>query len=382
LYNVAVTPATAPLWIGDLAGRGPHNSVDGYPFSVVGMGDGDRVGLRHVAERAGVSMKTVSNVVNGYVHVTDATRTRVQRAIEELNYRPNLAARNLRQGRSGVIALALPELDAPYFGELARAVIKHAEQRGWTVLVDQTDGVVEREQLVLDGIRGRLIDGLILSPIALGVEELERRRDTVPLVLLGERIYDGPVDHVSIDNVVAARVATDHLIDLGHRRIAAVGLQPQSQSCTADLRLRGHQAALAAAGLPTSAELVVEVDQYRRADGADAMRRLLALPERPTAVFCFNDLLALGALRALHEAGLRVPEDVAVVGWDDVEDGRFSTPTLTTIRPDKQQIASFAVDFLAARLGEGRADPPCEVTAGFELVVRESTGGRGSRASA
>src|ERR671921_1097056 len=188
--------------------------------------------LKHVAERAGVSVKTVSNVVNGYLHVTDATRTRVQRAIDELNYRPNLAARQLRQGRSDVIALALPALDLPYFAELARSVIKCAEEKGWTVLIDQTDGLAEREQLVLDGIRGRLIDGLILSPIALGVEELERRRDTVPLVLLGERVYDGPVDHVSIDNVAAARVATDHLIDLGHRRIAAVGVQPLSQSRT------------------------------------------------------------------------------------------------------------------------------------------------------
>src|ERR671921_733346 len=188
--------------------------------------------LKHVAERAGVSVKTVSNVVNGYRHVTDGTRSRVQQAIEELNYRPDLAARKLRQGRSGVVALALPELDAPYFGELARRLVKQAESRGWTVLIEQTDGEVQREQAVLDGLRGRLIDGLILSPIALGAEELARRRDTVPLVLLGERVYDGPVDHVSIDNVAAARVATDHLIDLGHRRIAAVGVQPLSQSRT------------------------------------------------------------------------------------------------------------------------------------------------------
>jgi DNA-binding LacI/PurR family transcriptional regulator len=134
---------------------------------------------------------------------------------------------------------------------------------------------------------------------------------------------------------------------------------------------------MAAAGLPTSQQLVEEVAQYRRADGAAALRRLLAGGEPPDAVFCFNDLLALGVLRALHEAGLRVPDDVAVVGWDDIEDGRFSTPTLTTIRPDKQQIASIAVDVLAARLGDGGADPPREVTAAFELVVRESTGGRG-----
>ncbi len=355
--------------------------MDRYPSRVPSSGDREPVGLRHVAERAGVSVKTVSNVVNGYAHVKEATRSRVQRAIDELNYRPDLAARKLRQGRSGVIALALPELDAPYFGELARSVIKQAESRGWTVLVEQTDGLVDREQSVLDGVRGRLIDGLILSPIALGAEELDRRRDTVPLVLLGERVDDGPVDHVSIDNVAAARVATTHLVDLGRRRIAAVGDQPRPQSQTAHLRLQGYRAALSAAGLPESRGLVVEVDRYRRADGAAAVRRLLALAEPPDAVFCFNDLLALGALRTLHEAGLRVPEDVAVLGWDDIEDGRFSTPTLTTISPDKQEIASIAVGFLAARLGKEGGAAPRAVTAGFELVVRESTGGAAVRAS-
>jgi DNA-binding LacI/PurR family transcriptional regulator len=334
------------------------------------------VGLKHVAEAAGVSVKTVSNVVNGYAHVTDATRTRVQQAIDELNYRPNLAARNLRQGRSDVIALALPELDLPYFAELARSVIKSAEARGWTVLIDQTDGLVEREQLVIDGIRGRLIDGLIFSPIALGADELGRRRDTVPLVLLGERVYDGPADHVSIDNVAAGRVATGHLVGLGRRRIAAIGDQPRPQSQTAHLRRRGYEEALADAGLPVLPDLLIEVDAYHRADGAAAARQLMALPEPPDAIFCFNDLMALGTLRALLELGVRVPQDVAVVGWDDIEDGRYSTPTLTTIGPDKQQIASLAVEFLAARLGEGRAEPPREVTAGFELLIRESSVGR------
>jgi DNA-binding LacI/PurR family transcriptional regulator len=334
------------------------------------------VGLKHVAEAAGVSVKTVSNVVNGYAHVTDATRTRVQQAIDELNYRPNLAARNLRQGRSDVIALALPELDLPYFAELARSVIKSAEARGWTVLIDQTDGLVEREQLVIDGIRGRLIDGLIFSPIALGADELGRRRDTVPLVLLGERVYDGPADHVSIDNVAAGRVATGHLVGLGRRRIAAIGDQPRPQSQTAHLRRRGYEEALADAGLPVLPDLLIEVDAYHRADGAAAARQLMALPEPPDAIFCFNDLMALGTLRALLELGVRVPQDVAVVGWDDIEDGRYSTPTLTTIGPDKQQIASLAVEFLAARLGEGRAEPAREVTAGFELLIRESSVGR------
>jgi DNA-binding LacI/PurR family transcriptional regulator len=321
-------------------------------------------------------------VVNGYAHVTEATRARVQQVIDELHYRPNLAARNLRQGRSDVIALAVPELDLPYFAELARAVVKCADANGWTVLMDQTDGLVDREHGVLDGFRGRLIDGLIFSPISLGAHDFERRRDTIPLVLLGERVYDGPADHVSTDNVAAARSATGHLLGLGRRRIAAVGDQARPQSQTAHLRLRGYREALAGAGLPMQPELVVEVERYHRADGAAAVRRLLALPEPPDALFCFNDLLALGALRSLHELGVRVPEDVAVVGWDDIEDGRYSTPTLTTISPDKHQIASLAVEFLAARLGAGRDAPPREVIADFTLEVRESTVGRGFGGSA
>jgi DNA-binding LacI/PurR family transcriptional regulator len=336
---------------------------------------GDRASLKHVAALAGVSVKTVSNVVNGYAHVTERTRVRVQQAIAELNYRPNLAARQLRQGRSDVIALALPALDLPYFAELARSVIRCAEVRGWTVLIDQTDGLVEREQLVLDGIRGRLIDGLIFSPIALGAADLERRRDTTPLVLLGERVFDGPADHVAIDNIAAARAATAHLIGLGRRRIAAIGDQPLPTSQTAHLRLRGFREALAEAGLPAPPEWTAAVDHYHRGDGAAAMRRLLELPDPPDAVFCFNDLLALGALREAYDQDVRVPEDLAVVGWDDIEDGRYSTPTLTTVSPDKQQIASVAVDFLAARLGAD-SGPPHEVTAPFTLAVRESTAGR------
>lgn len=328
--------------------------------------------LKDVAARAGVSIKTVSNVVNGHLHVTETTRTRVQRAIDELNYRPNLAARQLRQGRSDVIALALPELDVPYFAELAACIVKAAENKGWTVLIDQTDGVAAREQLVLDGIRGGLIDGLIFSPISLGAAELGRRRDDTPLVLLGERVYEGPADHVSIDNVAAARAATTHLVELGRRRIAAIGEQPKSMSLTPHLRLRGHLSALADAGLAAPPELVVPVETYRRASGAAAMRRLLDLPEPPDAIFCFNDLLALGALRTLHERGVRVPEDIAVVGWDDVEDGRYSTPTLTTVCPDKPQIAALAVDLLAARLVH-RATSPQEISADFRLIVREST---------
>lgn len=338
--------------------------------------------LKDVAALAGVSVKTVSNVVSGSTYVAPATRERVERALADLDYRPNLSARNLRRGRTGVIALALPELDAPYFAELSRFVIAAAAEQGWTVLIDQTDGLPEREHQVLQGIREQLIDGLIFSPVAVGEEELAARTDRTPLVLLGERILDGPTHHVAIDNQRAAREVTGHLIALGHTRIAAIGAQDNPAANTAHLRLAGYREALAAAGLPVREELVRRTAQYHRADGAAAMGDLLALREPPQAVFCFNDLLALGALRTALSAGLRVPGDLAVAGFDDIEDGRYSTPTLTTISPDKERIARTAVELLDARIrGAGRgARPPAaenrEVEVGYTLLRRESTVGR------
>jgi DNA-binding LacI/PurR family transcriptional regulator len=329
--------------------------------------------LKDVAARAGVSIKTVSNVVNGYVHVAPETRARVQSAIDELGYRPNVAARQLRSGRSGVIALALPELQSPYFAEVAGLIVQAAERRSWTVLIDQTDGQAERERNLVAGLRRHAIDGLIFSPLALAGEELARGRGDTPMVLLGERIWHGPADHVAIDNTVAAADATRHLAELGRRRIAAIGAQDWPSAVTSHQRLAGYRAALGEAGLAYHPGLVAEVQSFHRADGAAAMARLLALPEPPDAVFCFNDLLALGAIRTLLERGVRIPAEVAVAGFDDIEDGRFSTPTLTTIAPDTASIAQIAVDLLAERLGEA-SEPPREVKVGHRLVVRESSG--------
>jgi len=338
------------------------------------MGDArTSASLRDVASRAGVSIKTVSNVVNGYAHVSEATRLRVQEALDALRYRPNLNARSLRGGRSGLIALAVPELDSPYFAELSRHVVRAAEAHGWTVLIDQTDGLAEREQVVLDGIRAHLIDGVIFSPLASGVPELTARRDTTPMVLLGERVGDGPADHVAIDNVAAAQAAVSHLAGLGRVRIGAIGEQRRRSAGTARLRSRGYAAALRAGGLAHDPDLVRATDSYHRADGAAAMTELLALPSPPDAVFCYNDLMALGALRTMHERGVRVPDDIALMGFDDIEEGRYSTPTLSTVRPDKAAIAQAAVDLLAQRLDGRTAAPPRGVRVPFAIVARQTT---------
>jgi len=197
----------------------------------------------------------------------------------------------------------------------------------------------------------------------------------VPLVLLGERLGSHLTDHVAIDNRSAAELATRHLLEIGRRRIGVIGTQPPPYGHTARQRLSGYRAALRSAKVRYDSSLVVPARDWRRADGLAGIRRLLALPEPPDAVFCLNDLLALGAIRGLSEAGVRVPEDVAVVGFDDIEEGRFCVPTLTTVAPDKAAIATEAVARLARRLEHGAGATPEEVMVGYTLEVRESTGG-------
>ncbi|MEU6579037.1 LacI family DNA-binding transcriptional regulator [Streptomyces sp. NPDC046805] len=335
-----------------------------------------RVSLKDVAERTGVSIKTVSNVVNNYPHVTPALRARVQQAIDELGYRPNLTARHLRKGRTGIIALAVPELGNPYFAELAGAVVDAAAEHDFTVLLDHTRGDREQELLVSQGFRARVIDGLILSPLELEDDDLRGRADDVPLVLLGEREYDLPFDHIAIDNVAAARTAVRHLLDRGRTRIAYLGARTDSANRPAHLRLDGWRTELTAAGLPAPDDLIVPVGGWDRHHGAQAMARLLDAGVRPDAVFAYNDLIAIGALRVLHERGLRVPWDVAVVGFDDIAEGRFGAVSLTTISPDKQAIARLAVTSLLHSLSGRQDSEGRELTADYRLMERESTLGR------
>lgn len=334
--------------------------------------------LRDVAERAGVSIRTVSNVVNGYAPVSEKKRLLVEAAVAELGYRPNILARNLKNGRSGLIALVVPELDVPYFSELARAVVTKAREFGYTVVVDQTDGEPDRERELIQGEGdAALFDAVILSPLALSQKDLPVRDPRHPLVLLGERIAASDFDHVAIDNVSAARDATSHLFDLGRRRIAAIGDQPYETGETAQLRTRGFEMAHEAHGLPVDRSLVIPRRTFHFSDGADAMEELLRHPDgRPDAVFCYNDLVAIGAVRTLLSHGLRVPEDVAVVGFDDIEAARYQTPSLTTIAPDRRQIAQLAIERVIARLGSAAEDEPAELYADYQLVVRESTAGR------
>ncbi|HEX4788561.1 MAG TPA: LacI family DNA-binding transcriptional regulator [Actinospica sp.] len=336
-------------------------------------GTGSAPRLKDVAEAAGVSVKTVSNVVNGAAHVAAETRAKVQAAIDALGYHPNMMARRLRTGRSGVIALAFPELPSPYFAELAVEVIAAARRHGCTVLMDDTAGDPRAELRIASGLGDPMIDGVILSPLGLDQNELAGRDRQIPLVLLGEADFGLVCDHVHIDNVAAAREAVAHLIGAGFRRIATIGWQDPTPRATAQQRMAGYRQALEEAGIPLEPALCPPVRAYFRPDGAAAMRRLLKLPARPDAVFCFNDLMALGAMRAIHEAGLRVPEDIALVGFDDVEEAEYAIPSLTTVAPDKTGIAEAAVDALLHRIAAGYAEPGRLIQPGHRLVVRDSS---------
>ncbi|GIG30725.1 LacI family DNA-binding transcriptional regulator [Cellulomonas marina] len=330
--------------------------------------------MSDVAERAGVSIKTVSNVINGYPYIRAETRERVETAIGALGYQVNLTARNLRQGRTGMIGLAVPELSLPYFAELADSVIQAAERVGLTVLIEQTGAVRERELAVLAGSRRAMTDGLLFSPLAILRDDLEPLLGAHPVVLLGERIFDASADHVTMANVEAAEAATAHLLGRGRRRVAAVGAHSGEVVGSAALRLQGWERAVRAAGLEPDPALVAEAGLWHRATGADAMRRLLDEGVEVDGVFAMNDALALGVLHVLHERRIRVPEDVAVIGFDDIDESAYVAPTLSTIAPGREQIARTAVDLLAQRIEHGPAAGPFRrVVADFTVVERESS---------
>ncbi|WP_307851307.1 LacI family DNA-binding transcriptional regulator [Nocardiopsis sp. MG754419] len=337
-----------------------------------------------MARRAGVSEKTVSNVINDHPHVRARTRAAVEEAIAALGYRVNLAGRHLRRGESGVIALVVPELDLGYFAELADLVIREAERRSRTVLVHQSEARRTREESALDGFGTDFVDGVILSPLAMDDDALQAYRSRLPVVLLGEVPRAVRHAHVAIDNVAAAREATEHLLDGGRTRIAVVGGRPPRPSGTAELRTRGHVEALRARGMAADPTLVRPAREFHWRDGAALTAALLAEARPPDALLCLNDLLALGAMRALHDAGVRVPEDVAVVGFDDIAPGRYSVPALTTVAPDKPRLAREAVRLLAEAV-EGRRDTTgaasgrefgpsaSKVVVGHTLLIRESS---------
>nr|WP_246242828.1 LacI family DNA-binding transcriptional regulator [Flexivirga aerilata] len=334
--------------------------------------------MRDVATRAGVSVRTVSNVVNDFPQVSAATRATVQAAIDELGYRPNLVARRLRTGRTGIVGLLIPRLGEHYFAELADAVVTAARQRDRTLVIDQTDGRRSGELSPLDlATRDQLWDGAIVSPLSVSADDLKRHSST-PLVVLGEHGAGFDLAWVGTDNIAAARDATNYLISLGRKQIAVVGDQRGPGGETGALRTKGYRAAMRDSGLRVRRGWVVAPSGYERAEGAAAARRLMSGPHRPDAIFCYNDELAFGVLYALHELGVRVPDDVAVLGWDNLRDARFAVPALSSVHVSREAVATAALDLLIAQLESGASSRE-HIVIPHEVEARASTVGAQSQ---
>ncbi|MEV4170477.1 LacI family DNA-binding transcriptional regulator [Nonomuraea sp. NPDC049709] len=328
--------------------------------------------MHDVARAAGVSQRTVSNVVNDYEYVRPETRRRVLDAMAELGYVPNAAARRLRSARTGLIALVVPDFRARIFADLAGQVVREAEALGYTVLIELTESDRERELKVLTGGRDQLSDGAIMMAMSLRPDDGQRRRPDYPIVLIGDEVLEGEVPHVGIPNREASLAVVRHLAGTGRRRLMLLGHDPDG-GLTARLRLRGFLEGLAEAGLTAYDELLVGAD-WTRADGRRAIEEHLDAGRRlPDAIYAMNDSLALGALRALRSRGVRVPEEVALVGFDDVEEARYATPSLTSVSPDVEALARNAVAMLDEQIGGRSGGRESRVVVDFRLEVRESS---------
>ena len=338
------------------------------------------VTMHDVARAAGVSLKTVSNVVNGYQYLRPQTKAKVEAAIEALGYRVNVTARSLRQGRTGLIKLVVPELRIPYFAELADSIVQEASQRGLVVLLEQHRYDRELELSVLRRDGGQQVDGVLYSPVSVGQDDAEAFDVSFPLVILGESIVGAPCDHVSMRNIEGARAQVDHLLSLGRRRIAIIGFNESPRVSSAVLRFKGATTRLEEEGITLDPNLIAGPGSWVRPTGARLMGELLDSGANPDAVVCFNDALGLGALHELILRGVRVPDDIAVIGFDNVEDTQFSQPTLSTIDPGRNQIAELAVSMLCERMGMAEdfdlLCPPREVLVNFTVVGRQSTVGK------
>ncbi|HEX5938996.1 MAG TPA: LacI family DNA-binding transcriptional regulator [Dehalococcoidia bacterium] len=327
-----------------------------------------------MAKAAGVSPMTVSHVINEHRHVKKSTRARVLTTMDELGYRVNVAARNLRTGRTGTIGFAVPEVDRPYWGQLSAAVIAAADRHGLRVVIEQTGRRRDNELNALSMSRNRLYDGLILSTVGLGPADGELLKVDYPVVILGERIFDGPLDHVAMPNVQAARAATAHLIERGCRRVAITEGSITGEVDVSSLRFEGYRQALHGANLPFSSDLVVNLDLLDMQSGADAVRGLVARGVQFDGVFCVTDTTAIGVLRGLADLGLDVPGQVKVIGFDNVAESAFTVPSLSSVDPGLETIAKKAVDLLAGKIsGAVASDAHEELVTDYSIVAREST---------
>jgi LacI family transcriptional regulator len=326
------------------------------------------VRLKDIARDLNVSVMTVSKVVRGCADVGAETRSRVLARIKELNYQPNWVARSLAARRTFIIGLVVPDLMHSFFAEIAKGVSATIRPRGYDVVIcnSEEDGAVESSEV--DRLLARQVDGLILAsaqpPSSTGVfERIEARG--VPYVLIDRRFADVRAPYVGADDEAIGRLATTHLIERGCRRIAHIAGPPHAPGLG---RRKGYREALAAAGISVPDSYVVEATDD--ATGYEAARRLLALTPRPDAVFGYNDPTAAGAMKAILEAGIRIPEAIKVIGVGNVHYSDLLRVPLSTIDQSSAIIGQQAAEILAKR-----RRPPRTVLISPILIARESTGG-------
>lgn len=340
------------------------------------MSDGERAPLtiRDVARAAGVSPMTVSRVINDSPRVRPETRQRVAAAIAELGYVPNHLARGLTRQRTGTLALVVPDFTDPFFSLILRGAEDVARRAGYTVILCNTDGDLEREGEYLEDMVARRVEGLLIAPVG------DRSRHNlrllgayrVPYVLIDRAVPGVENDLVQGDSVDGARQLVAHLLALGHRRIAHVS-ESQEVSTARD-RLRGYREALAAAGIQFDPTLVVAGNAATVQAGYEAAQTLLDRNPPPSAIFAVNNLAAVGAIRALRERGLQVPRDIAIVCFDDIALASLLDPFLTVMAQPAETFGTLAAQLLLDRLAGRANERRRRVVLPADLIIRQSCG--------
>lgn len=336
---------------------------------------GERVRLADVAKRAAVSPTTVSHVLSGKRLVNAATRDRVEDAIRELGYRPNQAARQLRTNLSRMVAVIVPDLTNSFYGVLTRGLADclgvardHIGGQEYGTYVCNTDGSADRERKFLHDVLDRGVDGIVMAAVNAAIEpDLAQARIATPIVCVGTPKDELGVDWVSTDDRSGARDATALLLARGRQRIAMI----QGPPGTGTPRTEGYHDAMRRAGRTVDSRMLLQGD-WTRAGGQAAMRTLLALDERPDAVFCANDLSAIGAIDVIRAAGLTVPGDIALVGFDDIDAATMVTPALTTVTNPAYEIGFRAGELLLGRMNGEFTGPARTVKLPCPLVERAS----------
>jgi LacI family transcriptional regulator len=329
--------------------------------------------IKDVAREAQVSTATVSATLNNSAYVSPDLRARVLAAVERLDYAPSAVAQSLKKGRTGLLALVVADVTNPFFISLINAVETAADARGYSLMLCNSDERFDLEQQYLRRIRARRCDGLILAPCGepAAYEPFDPSLLPAPTVLIDRVIESWPTDSVSLDNVSAALQATNYILDLGHRRIGAI-TGPRHVSTGAD-RHAGFMQAMVARGLTPDPQHIRSGD-YREDRAFSVAREILRQPDRPTAFFVANNLMLIGLMRAIAEAGLNCPSDISVVSMDDFIWVNAFRPRLTTVSQPMAEMGAEAVRLLNERLSGATEDPPHRVVMQPTLNVRESCG--------